>query len=126
MDRIQSCADLSVSRGCSFGYLAIATAMVGMAWDMSLAMKMGAIGASFMLVVLLMKGLRAPIRNYRHTEVWILLDKQHGLPEPRAQQVIGNALRDCYLRHATLVAIAATTLWLLAFGLYLFGRGPVP
>jgi hypothetical protein len=70
--------------------------------------------------------MRAPIRNYKHTEVWVLLDKQHGLPEPRAQQVIGNVLRDCYLRHATLVAAAAAILWLLAYGLYLFGRAPVP
>ena len=124
MDRIQQCADLSIRRGCGFGFLGISTSMVGMVSEMALAMKMGAIGTSLMVVILLLKGLRAPIRNYKHTELWILLDKQHDLPEPRAQQVIGNILRDRYLWHATWAALAATLLWFLAFWMVLFHMPP--
>lgn len=99
--------------------------MVGMVSEMALAMKMGAIGTSLMVVVLLLKGLKAPARNYKHTEVWILLDKRHDLPEPRAQQVIGSILRDRYLWHATWAALAAGMLWFLSLWMTVF-RGPFP
>jgi hypothetical protein len=85
---------------------------------------MGAIGVSLMVAILILMGLKAPVRNYKHTETWILMDRQHDLPEARAQQVIGNILRDCYYRHATLIGSAAGFLWALAYILYFFGREP--
>jgi hypothetical protein len=115
MQRVQDCADQSIRRGCGFGFLAVATAMVGMSSEMALAMKMGAIGTSLMAAILVLKGLNAPRRNFKHTEVWILLDRRHNFPDGRAQAVIGNILRERYLWHATWVASAAVTLWLVSF-----------
>jgi hypothetical protein len=122
MERIQHFADISIRRGCGFGFLAIATAMVGLSADIVIALKTGATSVTLMVAILVLKGLHAPTRSYKDTEVWILLDKRHGLPEARAQQVFGNILRDRYFWHATLVASAATFMWLLTFTLQILGR----
>jgi hypothetical protein len=121
LDRIRTYADLSIRRGCGFAFLGIATFMVGMSSDAVLAFRSGAIMVSVMLATLLLKGLRAPARSYKLTEVWILMDKSHDLPEPRAQQVFGSVLRDRYLWHAEIVAFGALGLWIIAFGLRAFG-----
>lgn len=121
MERIRYYADLSIRRGCGFGLLAIATAMVGMGHDILLAAKSGAIMLTVMWSVLVAKGLRAPAKSYRRTEVWILLDKRHDLPEYRAQEVFGYVMRERYLWHAQVVAVVALILWGIA-GLVALGR----
>ena len=109
-------ADLSIRRGCGFGLIAIATAMTGMAGDVAMAVKGGAIMTTLMGAVLVIKAMRAMATNYRHTEVWILLDKRiDGWPPDRLQQLIGGTLRDRYLWHAELTAMAAFALWTMTF-----------
>jgi hypothetical protein len=117
VDRIKHFADISIRRACGFGFLAIFTAMVGMSSSALLAVKTGAIGITLMGVILVFKAVEASRRRYKDTEVWLMLEKQHGLPEARAQQVFGNVMRERYLWHATLVAVGALALWLLSFGL---------
>jgi hypothetical protein len=126
MERIRYFADLSIRRGCSFGLLAIATSVIGMASDMKLATRAAAIWMSLMAAILLLKALQAPKRSYKRTELWILIEKRHEFPEQRAQQVFGNILRDRYVWHAEVAAIGAVLLWLLSFVLLLWGRPPVP
>lgn len=122
MDRIKYLADLSIRRGCGFGLIAIGTAAVGMSSDALLALKLAAICASAMVAILLFKAMQAPTRNYKHTEVWIMLEKRHDLPEARAQQVFGNILKERYMWHATVTATAAGVLWFATFVVALFGR----
>jgi hypothetical protein len=121
VERIKSYADLSIRRGCAFALLGIGTFMVGMSSDAVLAFRSGAIMASIVLAALLLKGMRAPKRSYKKTEVWILMDKSHGLPEPRAQQVFGTILRERYFWYAEIAAMTALGLWIVAFGLRAFG-----
>ncbi|MGE5145724.1 MAG: hypothetical protein ACM3N5_03195 [Candidatus Eiseniibacteriota bacterium] len=123
LDRIKTYADLSIRRGCGFAFLGIATFMVGMSSDALLAFRSGAIMVTLVLATLLLKGMHAPRRSYKRTETWILMDKSHGLPEPRAQQVFGSVLRDRYFWHAEIVAFGALGLWAIAFGLRAFGPG---
>ena len=60
--------------------------------------------------------MRAAGINYRRTEVWILLDKKiDGWPPHRLQQLIGGILRDRYLWHAEMTALAAGALWMATF-----------
>jgi hypothetical protein len=126
MDQIRFFADQSIRRACGFGFLALATGMVGLYWDIAAAVKLAATGVSFMTAILLWKAYEAPSRNYRRTEVFLMMEKRHDFPEPRAQQVFGNILRERYLWHATLIASTAVVLWLLAFLLPLLGRTPAP
>lgn len=123
LERIQTYADLSIRRGCGFALLGIATFMVGMSSDAVLAFRSGAVMVTFVLVTLLIKGMHAPTRSYKRTEVWILLDKSHDLPETRAQQVFGSILRDRYFWHAEVAAFAALGLWIITFILRAFGPG---
>ncbi|MGE0714220.1 MAG: hypothetical protein AB7P02_02155 [Alphaproteobacteria bacterium] len=114
MDQIRQLADLSIRRGCGFGMLAVATAMVGVADDVALASYGGAIMMALMAAILFLKGLRAPQRRYRSTELWLLLDKRHGLPEERAQAVIGGILRERYFLHARVATAVAAFLWIVS------------
>ncbi len=122
LDQIKEAADLSIRRGCGFGLIAIATAAVGVSSDAFLAVKLAAICLSSMAAILLVKGMQAPTRNYRRTEVFIMLGRKHGLPEDRAQRVFGSILRERYVWHATVTAVGATVLWGCTFALMLFGR----
>jgi hypothetical protein len=124
MERIRHYADISIRRGCGFGFLAIATAMVGTSSEMLLSAKIGATSLTLMSMILVLKAVQAPGRSYKRTEVWILLNHRHDLPEPRAQQVFGSILRDRYLWHATVAASIAMALWLLTFSIRLFGASP--
>ena len=113
--RLRHAADLTIRRAIGFAYIAIGTTMAGMAFDGYLAVKTGAILSTVVAAVLGLKALRAPRRPYKHTELWIVVDKDHGLPEERAQDVIGHVLRERYLWHAQLIAGVAARLWLVGF-----------
>ena len=126
IDPIRDACDVSIRRACGFAVLAIGTAMVGFSYHPLLAIRFGAILTTVMVLVLLIKGSRAPRRPYRRTEVWLILGKQHNLPETRAQQVIGNTLRERYLWHATVAGAVALPMWVLTIFLALFGAGPLP
>ena len=121
IERIRSYADLSIRRGCAFALLGIGTFMVGMSSDAVLAFRSGAILVTVVLVTLVLKGMQAPKRSYKRTEVWILMDQTHGLPEPRAQQVFGSILRERYFWYAEVAAVTALGLWIITFGLRAFG-----
>ena len=122
MERIRHYAWESVGRACGFGALAIFTAMVGTAALPALAAKVGAVGSALMGAVLLLKAFHAPAKPYRKTELWILLDRDHGLPEAHAQRILMSTLKDCYLASARVSGMAAVGLWLA--GLVLGGMNP--
>ena len=116
MDRLRYLADLSIRRGCGFGLLAIACTMIGVAHDLALALRAGAIMMMIVWTVLLVKAHRAPVRRYRDTEVWILLEKKlDGVPPERLQATIGGVLRERYLWHAYAFAVIAAGMWVAAF-----------
>lgn len=113
MDRIRYFADLSVKRACGFGLLATVTVVVGLSADPALAIRSAAILLTFHVVVLLNMAWRAPRTSYRHREVWLLLDRQHGLPEERAHEVISGVMRDTFLAYGERFAWGAAGCWLL-------------
>jgi hypothetical protein len=120
-DQICEVARISIGRACLFGLLAIITFMAGLiAWP-DIALRAGAILFLLTTAILMLKALQAPTRSYRRTEVWMMLGKRHNLPEPRAQAIFGEVLRDTYVQFARLTAIAAVVLWILEFGLRITG-----
>jgi hypothetical protein len=112
-DRIRVLAELSVRRGCGFAALAICTIMFGLFATPLIAVRTGAVLTTLTAAVLFYKGQQALGRNYRHTELWIMLDRNHGLPESYAGRIINTVLRDVYLRHADGAALIALVLWSL-------------
>lgn len=104
MDRIEALAELSIRRGLSFAALGIGMAMLGFSFDPAMALGFGAVASLLVSAALALKALAAPRRPYRRTELWILLDGRHDLPEERAQAQIGGLLQRLYLRYAQAIA----------------------
>ena len=122
-ERIREMAMVSVGRACLFGLLAIATFMFALlAWP-GLALRSGAILFLVTSAILMLKAAQAPTRNYRRTEVWLLLGKQHDLPEARAQAIFGEVLRSTYVQFARITAATAVVLWSADVGIGLSGLG---
>lgn len=119
LDRIRACADASIRRALGFATLGVWTAMVGMSADLFLAMKAGAVLITGAWAVLLIMAWRAPRRPYKRTEVWLLLDRRHGLPEEQAQKIIGGVLKDRFVWHASATAAVACFMWVAAFAVAL-------
>lgn len=117
MQHLRDVASMCVARGCGFGLLAIVCAMVGVSFDILLAVKTGAIGLSIMAAVLFLMMRSAKGRDVRRTEVWLVLEKTERPPLSVAQFVIGNVLRDVYGHFFRLSAAGAASLWAVAFGL---------
>jgi ferric-dicitrate binding protein FerR (iron transport regulator) len=103
-ERIKACAAQSIGKACGFAGLAIVTFMFGLSFSPITSLQVGAILTSMMVAVLAWKAARAHQQPYRRTETWLLMKKQHGLPEAAAQRVMAQALRDTYIRHAELAA----------------------
>ena len=123
-DRIRELAMVSIGRACLFGPLAIITFMFALlAWP-GLALRSGAILFLVTSAILLLKAAEAPTRNYRRTEVWLLLGKQHDLPEARAQAIFGEVLRSTYVQFARITAVTSVVLWIADVGIRLSGLGP--
>ena len=121
IDRIRQLAELSVRRACGFAALAIVTFMVGLSADPIVALKAGAVSSTLLGFVLFIKSIRSQQTDYRRTELWILLDRRHDLPEAHAARVITGVLREVYLRYAELAAWVAFLFWILVLSSWLFG-----
>jgi hypothetical protein len=104
-----------------FAALAIVTLMVGLSADPMTALKAGAVSFTLLGVVLFFKSMRAQQTDYRRTELWILLDRRHDLPEAHARKVICGVLHDVYVRHAELSAWIAFLFWVLVLAGWLLG-----
>jgi hypothetical protein len=112
-EQIRRCAEISVSRGCSFAALAVLTMGVGLSFDLAAAMRGCAALSLLVLAILLWRAERSTSRPYRRTEVWAMLDKKPPVPPEQMQRLIGEALREAYLRYAKLTAAFATGFWLV-------------
>jgi hypothetical protein len=119
---IEDAAELSVARGCGFGALAIATCMVGLSAEMPLAFQCGGILVLVMTLVLVLRGLAAPRMSYKRTEVWLMLEPDARPKATVAQQLIGRALREVYLRYALRSAAMAAVLLVGSVIMRLIGK----
>lgn len=100
-------AEVSVRRGCAFALMAIVTAMVGFSGAPWIAVRSGAVFVLIVAVVLCWRGSTARRRNYRHTEVWLMIEDAPALPRERLQTMIGGALAEVYFAHARVAACVA-------------------
>lgn len=106
-DDIRRYAELSVRRGCAFALMAVVTAMVGFSGEPWIAVRSGTVFVLIAAIVLFWKGRRARERNYRHTEVWLMIEDAPALPRERLQNMIGGALADAYFGHARVATYMA-------------------
>ncbi len=119
MNRIQYFAGVSVRRACGFGVLAIITMVSGFVPIPLLAVKLAATLTTLMGVILALKAMHALKKPYRRTELWVLLEKNHGLPEAYAQRMLMGTLQGLYIGYAEIAGWIALALWGIAFTLQL-------
>lgn len=122
---IEAAAETSVARGCGFAALGIVTLMVGLSDQPHVAFKAGGILTLVQCLVLVMRGMTALHAPYKRTEVWVMLKSEERPQAAFAQQVIGNTLRNVYLRFALHTAIVSSVLLGLSLLLQLFGARPL-
>lgn len=121
MEKIRALAVLSVRRACGFAALAIVTVMFGLSAQPLTSMRSGAVLTSFAAAMLFWKALQAPKRNYRHTELWILLELTPDAADSQVGRVINTTLHEVYLWHAERAAVIAFVLWLAVFATRIAG-----
>lgn len=119
MQHIERLAEISVGRACGLAALGIAAVILGCSPMPLLAARVGAILTSVLLFGLLLKADRAAHRDYRRTEVWLMLNRSAAPPAQIAQAVIPRVLRDTCLRFADLAAFVALGFWAIGLGFWL-------
>lgn len=120
IERIRHFAEISVRRGCGFAALAILTFMVGLSATPVTAFRTGAVLSTLLATVLFFQSLRSAQIDYRTTELWVLLDRRHDLPDPQAaKRVISQILKEVYLLYAERAAWSALGFWALSVAFWI-------
>ena len=102
---IENAAYMSVGRACGFAGLGIFCIVIGLSFDAGLAALVGSKLSITLSLVLLAFAWRAPTRNYKRTETWLIL-KPGDRPQANvAQRLIGKTLRNVYLWFAQQIAV---------------------
>jgi hypothetical protein len=120
MHNIDRLASIVVWRGFGFSWLAIAAAMSGMIFDLSLACRVGSILALVLALVMQFKAeTYHRIRYINESEVWILLGEGARPSKEIARQLIVPAMRDELREKALYSAVMGGGLFLISLALRL-------
>ena len=113
MEHMRRIAYETALRACGFASLAIFCVMVGMSLMPRLAFQTGGILTMVMTAVLMFKAREALTKNYRRTEMWLYLPKEHRPPAPYAQWASSKVLHETYLTFAQWTAGVSVVMWAL-------------
>ncbi|MEM7636703.1 MAG: hypothetical protein AAF299_19210 [Pseudomonadota bacterium] len=102
---IENAAYVSVGRACGFAGLGIFCIVIGLSFDAGLAALVGSKLSIALSLILLVFAWRAPTRNYKRTETWLILKPGDRPQADVAQRLIGGALRTVYLWFAQQIAV---------------------
>jgi len=102
---IENAAYVSVGRACGFAGLGIFCIVIGLSFDAGLAALVGSRLSIALSLVLLVLAWRAPTRNYKKTETWLILQPGDRPQANVAQRLIGRTLRTVYLWLAQQIAV---------------------
>lgn len=117
LKRIHYLAGVSVGRACGFGFLGLATTVVGLSDQMDLALSAGGFLSLIGCMTLALKALCAHRRPYKQTELWLMLEPDERPHAAIAQQIITVARRQaffCFAHYAAWLAagmLVASLLW---------------
>lgn len=102
---VENAAYVSVGRACGFAGLGIFCIVVGLSFDAALAAQVGGKLSITLSLILLVLAWRAPMRNYKRTETWLILQPEDRPQADVAQRLIGRTLRNVYLWFAQQIAV---------------------
>ncbi|MEO9876726.1 MAG: hypothetical protein ABJM26_21865 [Anderseniella sp.] len=102
---IENAAYVSVGRACGFAGLGIFCIVIGLSFDAGLAAQVGGKLSITLSLILLVLAWRAPTRNYKRTETWLILQPGDRPRAEVAQRLVGETLRGVYLWFAQQIAV---------------------
>jgi hypothetical protein len=113
MEYLRQTATASVGRAFGFAGLAIGCVMIGLSFDPPQMMRAGAILTLLLALALCAKAWIASKQDYRGTETWMMLPREHKPPAEIAQKALSTILRETYFRFARLAAAMSASLWVV-------------
>lgn len=114
MEHLRQAAMVSVGRACGFVGLAIACVMIGLSFNPPQMIRAGAILTLLLALGLCAKAWVAAKQDYRGTEAWMMLPREHKPPAEIARTTLPGVLRETYFRFARFSAAVSAGLWLVA------------
>lgn len=111
MEHLHRVAQACVARALGFAGLAIGTVTLGLIYDPLLAARSAAVMMTLLTIGLLIKAHGATRRDYRRTELWLMLPQEHRPPAAYAQWAASTVLRDTYLWFAQFTAALSAVTW---------------
>jgi hypothetical protein len=96
--------------------------MIGMSFEPRLAFQAGGFLTMLMTGILFVKALEARTKDYRRTEMWLYLEKEHRPPPQSAQQLTSAVLRETYLTFALWTSVITICMWLIALVFSYLGK----
>lgn len=114
MEELRKAAFITVARGCGFGMLAIICLMIGMSFNPRAVFQAGGILTLLMTLILVIKARNALTKDYKRTEMWMILPKDFRPPERYAQWATATVMRDAYFTFAQYTALISIAMWVLA------------
>jgi hypothetical protein len=114
VEHLRQAATVSVGRACGFAGLAIGCVMIGLSFDPPQMVRAGAMLTLLLALGLCVKAWIAVKQDYRGTETWLILPREHKPPADIARKTLPTVLRETYFRFARLSAGISASLWLAA------------
>jgi hypothetical protein len=96
--------------------------MIGTAGYPVIALKSGAVGMMLCAAVLLIKAQLSERKPYKRTELWLLLEPNERPDTRFAQQLIGSAMREVYLRFTRYFTVGGFACFALAMLLQIISQ----
>ena len=94
--------------------LAIICVMVGMSFNPRAVFQGGGILTLLMTFILILKARNALTKDYKKTEMWLILPENFRPPERYAQWATATVMRDAYFTFAQYTALISIVMWLIA------------
>ncbi|NJR13944.1 MAG: hypothetical protein HC779_06980 [Phyllobacteriaceae bacterium] len=117
----ETAAEISIGRAVLFGVLAITTSMLGVAFDLVLAVRVGAVLTLVMSATLLWFASTAPKAIAERTEAWLILPESERPTNDVGKRKFRAVLQGTYIRYARFAFMASVTLFVAAALLALTG-----
>ena len=115
LERLEAMADLVIRRALGFAGLAIVLVFLSLSFQLTLALRSGAVLVSLLWLIVLLKLAYVPSQDMRQSEIWLMIAERHSPDALPMQAAMRMAFANRLRWHADRIGAFAMTLW----GLYL-------
>ncbi len=111
MERLEAMADLVIRRAVGFAGLAIMLVVLSLSFQLSLALRSGALLVTLLWLIVLLKLAYVPNQNMRQSELWLMVAERHSPDALPMQAAMRTAFANRLRWHADRIGAFAISLW---------------